>query len=214
MAYSNLTGMILPVAILTLLALSGPERAESARVARDCQKLLAAEMQVRLEAQKELKSTRDQVVSALLGNIKSFSTEPERTYNGSFHLTLQAIGEWRVEETVPFLVPMVDITLDRSTFPVGAKFLMEAYYPAAGALAAIGGRSVVREIFKPLKEPAGEEVLRASTWVLKECLGVEVAKATVELALKKAWHDVEKGNLAKVIRLLNSPDTILLWPEG
>lgn len=166
----------------------------------------------RVHAAVELVQVRSAVARPLLDRLRALSRTPERVCMGQFHVAVVVAGRYRLEEAVPILVPLIDFSLDPHTFPVGARYQSQAYYPVAIALSKIGGPAVFESVLANLSKPLGERGLRVSAWVLKETLGPHASRAVVRAALDNASDDQHKRNLSTVLTVL-SEEVILRRPE-
>lgn len=174
-----------------------------------CKGLVAPQAEVRERAARDLASHRRGMVKALVAAFDSLSKDPSKVYGSPFHLTTQVIGEWRIEEAIPTLVQRLEFRLDKSTFPVGDRYPLSAYYPVAEALARIGGKNVRAGVFERLKKPASNDVRLVSAWILCQTEGEETARFLVELAQKKAADPEEVKNLEALMKLVKGGNAIL-----
>ena len=129
------------------------------------------EYTVRADARYKLREERNNLTRVLMDKLSRLSKTRDTDYEGPLHLTVEALGTWRIEGAVPVLVEMVDYQLDRATMPVGKKLPAYAYYPVAGALRTIGGVYVQRVIVKRLCAEDDAKVVRICVWVLFEAYG-------------------------------------------
>lgn len=172
--------------------------------------LLSEKEHVRITAAEALASLRGNVTERLIRNLtKTLEEEPDMSYQGPIHLTLQSIGEWRLEEAIPTLIKFVDIKLEKTTFPVGARRLQRAYYPVADALVKIGGRSVIDVVLNHMEKPEDENKLRFYAWVLRESLGVDLAVVAVKIRKERHLDEDTQESLNKVIDILRESGPIL-----
>lgn len=150
-----------------------------------CEQIMLAPLrQERAQALQELMRQRGETVNCLLSNFAKLSQKPDKAFGGPFHLTVAALGAWRVEDAAGQLVPFIDFQLDTTNLPVGASYGPASAYPVASALKNIGGQRVVDSIFRRLVYlPADDGVLRASAWVLNEVLGRDIVQMIIQQKL-------------------------------
>ena len=191
------------------------------------ERLLSAELPVRRAASQELLSQRAEVVNSLMADLTLLLREPRsklETYDSSFLLTLQAIGQWRVSEAIDPLMEFIAFDLGHTHLPVGARRTPATYYPVARTLAEIGGPRLPELIFQRLTQPADDQTLRTCTWVLCEVLTKEGAQAqvkhhldqtlTVPKNLGETQTNAEKQNWERVEVLLKKDPVILQYPAS
>lgn len=208
--FGRILGLLAVASVLSFVQSSIAQ--QEAEMADLPERMLSATKNSRHNAADQLSDYRTTIVDALVENLKTLSAQPERGFGSAFHLTIVATGQWRVAEAAPILVQVVDFQLDPSTFPVGARRPISAYYPAANALAQIGGLEVVEVVFERLQQEAGEEVVRACAWVLKETLGAELAIEAINLKQKDGGN-VHAQNLDQARKYIQGGGAILILPD-
>ncbi len=191
------------------MALGGEEEQSSAADA--VAKLEKGDAVARQQASQRLSRIRAKAVRALVEQLQRLSQAPSRKYRSAFHLTLDTIGTWRVEEAAPILAQLVAFSLDRSTFPVGDRRHPSAYFPAALASSRVGGKQVITGMLDQIAENGDEQTRRVCTWVLRECVGAGGAKALLRQRLDSAPVK-ERERLTEASALLDKP-TILRMPK-
>jgi hypothetical protein len=176
------------VGLISCISSAGeqPDRQKPDATAPCEQIVLAPLRQEREQALQELMRQRNETVNCLLSNFAKLSQKPDKSFGGSFHLTVAALGAWRVEEAGGQVVPFIDFQLDMTNLPVGFSYGPAFAYPVARALKEIGGQRVVDDIFRSLTfQPANDGVLRASAWVLSEVLGRDIVQMIVQQKLNR-----------------------------
>jgi len=167
--------------------------------------LAARERQERLQAVLQITAERTVAVREITEGLQALDRQREagraneRAYGSAFHVMVKAAGNARVVETVPDLVKHLDYSMDPTTFPVGGRYATAAYFPAAEALANIGGRATIQAILRRLGEAeANEATQRAAAYVLSETLGADVAALVITQELTRTSASQARANLAAV----------------
>src|SRR5688500_6878659 len=79
-------------------------------------------------------SQREELIKRLMTELQSQINNEgpdKKRFASPFHKVLKAIGDWRVEEAVSLLIPLIEFRMDPNSFPIGATFPDDAYYPVA-----------------------------------------------------------------------------------
>jgi hypothetical protein len=166
----------------------------------------------RAEALRDIGSLRARIGKRMIEKIQAGLQRPDNAYNGTLHVSIVAVGDWRIEDAVPLLVKHVDFVLDPQTFPVGARRAASAYYPMAEALVRIQGTILTERVLELFQEPISETKLRAATWVLSQSLDRNAAKNLLDGAIEHAEMDVAIEQLSAARSLLNELE-ILQYPQ-
>jgi hypothetical protein len=133
----------------------------------------------------------------------------DNSYQSETHLVLQLIAQWRVRESVNELAEIVVFELNPATFPAGAKYGPAAYYPAAWALAEIGGQTVVESMFEKIQNIDKENEIRVCTWVLYKALGEDLAITALKQRAEAMSVREIKGRLLKAASLVAKGESLL-----
>lgn len=188
-----------------------PERTSIAEIG---ERLYDHDQTVRRHASYQLKEERNSLVHVLMNKLRELSKTTDTSYQSALHLTVQALGEWRVEDAVPLLAKMVDYQIDRTTMTGWDKLPTYAYYPAADALRKIGGEYVHKLIVKRLCTEEDAEVVRICVWVLFEAYGEDVAKLLLEAEQARTEDPAIRERLAAAKKLLTEGPAILRRPKS
>lgn len=135
-----------------------------------------------------------------------------RDSEGSSAQALGVIGQWRFADFAPVLSENIGFEIDAKTVPVGAKLPPSAPYPAAAALAEIGGKETRQVVLRKLTRTADEKERRLCLWVLTQSEGKEWVETVLVTALKDAVNLKGKENLEEALKLLRA-NTPLLPPR-
>ncbi len=149
-----------------------------------------------------------------MNKLRELSKNTDTSYQSPLHLTVQALGEWRVEDAVPLLAKIVEYQIDQFAVPVGDKLPAYAYYPAADALRKIGGAYVHKLIVKRLCAEEDAEVVRICVWVLFEAYGEDVAKLLLEAEETRTEDPAIRERLTAAKKLLTEGPAILRRPKS
>ena len=144
-----------------------------------------------------------------------------KLYDGSFNLICDVIRVARIENTTGPLMDYIDFALDPRSFPVGANFPPNLYYPAATALVEARSPRLNRYLLDLFTSEISEKKLQVAAWMLQEANGNEVAQFIVEREMADydsklknlgLTTDIRKSNLLKVLELLKAKDGVILPP--
>jgi len=174
----------------------------------------------RSAASSSLAGLRNQVSRELLANLGSLLDTEDRAVIGPLHLTIDAIGQWRIEEAVPQLLLIIDLQLDPRTAPAGSRIGAVTLYPAANALGKIGGPAVIDGVLEKTREPIPELSIRCCAFVLQKAVGSRRAVVIAEAELAKFGTEETspnlkglRANLGKLVELLKSDKPVLTMPK-
>jgi hypothetical protein len=167
------------------------------------------------------------LINGLHANLRAITSHPggiSHDFDGPFHLTVGAIRNLRAEDAAMQVASMIDFRLDPATLPAGARAGASSYYPVAETLARIGGQRVVNGVLAQLVLPRSDEFVRASTWVLQDILGAEVALLLVQQRFDRTSATLarigtkttnpETENLQRVMQLIATEGEILIRPKS
>lgn len=184
--------------ILYFFAMYGISKAEEVLGSQ----LLSSDSKARIQATERLQDLRRKVDVELIQAFESALKGPRSAvYGGSLHLTIQALGEWKVEHACSNLVNLLAWELDPGTFPRGDRFQASEFYPAAQALSRISGPECFTAILNHLRFERTSQTLVLSAWVLKEALGARLIMPFLEREIE-IGSGVYSENLKKVLNIL------------
>jgi hypothetical protein len=185
-------------------------------------KMNSSQAEERRKAFEQALTTKRTIKLALLSRLDEVLKNPDRKYNGEFHMTLKALAEWRVEEAVDPLTAYLDFSLDPKSFPVGMLPTQAAYFPVATTLAEIGGPRVNENLFQRINSEADDRTLRICAWILQKNNGNEVAQILIQSRLNRldlvlkniglTTTNTEKKNLERLLEILQTNSTNILFP--
>jgi len=145
--------------------------------------LFSTEVITRREAFRRIRVAQQERTAEVLRRLGDKATWEDRTYEGRASTLCDVAGLYRMEDCATTLAKHIGFTLDHRTFPP-MRVQTAAYYPVARALARIGGRAALDAVAPLLRKESGELLLRESTWILRECLGKEGAKAWISATVR------------------------------
>lgn len=178
-----------------------------------CRRLEVDKREDREFAYQELVNMRQYLVQRTLEMIDlQTSKRLDRVYHGSWHMAIRAAGEYRMEEAVVPLVKIIDLHLDKTTFPVGARIRTSSLYPAAEALVRISDRNMIPVLFERIKNSSNEDTIRVCGWVLEEHLGKNMTSQLLKEEADKTASPKAKENLNKLMELMAKIDPLLIYP--
>lgn len=175
-------------------------------------RLTAREESERVSAMADIEILRRDIGAYVTEKIRELVKNPDRKYQGALHLVIRSAATHRIENSTQLLVENIDISLDKSTFPVGGRISTSMLYPAAEALVEIGGKDLIVLLIQRIKETNDEQTLRLCGWVLSEHLGRVSSVLVLKGHLVNNQSPQGKLSLIKVIELLQSDKSILVYP--
>jgi hypothetical protein len=150
---------------------------EAEEMTRD---LLSEDEDKRIEALEHITRLRGEVIKRIWAELIAQEDNYDTSYNGRTHVLLTALGDLRAKESVPSLRAMATFELNPDTAPSPYGYTLDVWYPAAGALAKIGGTSVRYAMLYRIKDARDEHTVHVCTWVLYRIfdkhIGEEVLK--------------------------------------
>lgn len=157
---------------------------------------------------------RTEMENALLNNFDRLKKEGKglNDFGGPFSKTILAMGQWRLQDAIGRLVPMIDFQLNRDQ-RAGGVTVPSNYYPAVYALVQIGGTGVVNGIYGELGLPETESRLKAMTSVLSGVLGEDLFRLWIQQKLAGRLDKYRKVNLERMLQLLDPKEPLLDYPK-
>lgn len=183
-----------------------------------CEDLRSKVAVERMQAAKKLVAENTELKNCLLRQLQVEVVNPSREFNGSFSQLLWVLGKLRVSAAVGDLVPLIELRLT-GTPGQGGFGGPQVYYPVACALVEIGGPNLNQGLFRRMAQPADENLIRVTTWVLLK----HNSKSVLRFMIQNELDDVtrvlkligvtdtnpEKRNLERMLQLLESTEQIL-----
>jgi hypothetical protein len=156
----------------------------------------------RLATLDELQKSRQAIISPLLSSLERLHLEKDRDFGCPLHVTIAALGAYRAEEAIPLLAGLLDFQLRRGSMPGGGFSANESYYPAADALARIGGKAVADAMIDRLgRAGVGDRTIGLCTWVLQKSVGPDAAIAMLQ---RLPASNAGVAGTAMALKLLNA----------
>ena len=174
-------------------------------------RLASRELQQRTASTRELINLRLGIKKDLLHNLDKLAQDPDRTFESPLHLIIEVLGEWRVDEAVIPLVKIIDYEIDRKTMPVGDKLPRSAFFPAAQALAKIGGPTLISAVSARLGSEDNERANRICLWVMFTAYGHQGSKGILSELAVNSDSEVVRTRMEKAIKLLPLGDSLLVF---
>jgi hypothetical protein len=154
---------------------------------------------------RSLVATRSVVLEALRQHLASHTNDADRTrFDSPLHYTITALGYWRDRESAPNLANLLNLVIDRRTIPPGARVTDNALYPAAQALAQIGGKDARDAVLQRLSSDADAATIRGAAWVLAQDLGASDAALMVQKQIDGNLNKTHLANLQGVLDALKA----------
>lgn len=219
-------------ALAAAVGLVGPGPAQATTAAADnpsgeallklCRSLFAEDKRTRVLAASTFQVNRQLVADYLLSFLHKIRTvaDSDRGYERPSHLLLQVVGIWRITEAVPDLAELVTFELDRKTVPGGIKLTPWGYYPAAAALAAIGGNKAGKAVLTKIESSSNDKTLAICTWALtamfgnsgdvRSHLGDDMVRTMLKKAAEAAKSPSGKARLMKAHDLVEKVHSLPL----
>ena len=149
----------------------------------DCESVKGLQAEDSLErvvAAQKILDGNGELINCLIRQLRSEIKNPDLRFRSSFEQLLWVLGELRVTAVVGDLVGIIDIRLVGSP-PDGGFGGPASYYPAATALAEIGGPSLAKSILHPLnltckRRVAPSQHLGFGSGLLRNCCFCHRAK--------------------------------------
>lgn len=185
--------------------------AEKQSAAKLIESLSSPNHRQRRAAASKLQYSRRAVAEQLSANLHRIVTAGnlEETFEGETHLVLRLIAQWRVDESLTKLTEIVTFKLDAATFPAGIKVAPAAYYPAASAVAEIGGQRAITSMLDKIEKSDEDKDIRICTWVLYKILGEDLAKAGMEQRAESAPAKDIEDRFLHAASLVNKGESLL-----
>jgi hypothetical protein len=166
------------------------------------QRLGDAQRAPREEGLRGLLDLRASLVGTLPGAIAAYAAEGDRAYHGRLDAAIEVAGAYRISEATAALVALLELRLDKATFPHGGRLRAERLFPAAQALVKIGGASVPVDVLRRVVASDAEPLLRPAAWVLRELLGRGAAVEFVKAERERQSGASAKDRLGACVALL------------
>lgn len=146
-------------------------------------------------------------------NLGTLLAQPsDHRYSGPAHMAMMTAAEYRIDLAVPVLVSNINYRLDRDSFPAGSRLAPVAVYPAASALAKIGGSKLPDLLIEQIRLNENEEVGNACAWVLREDLGKELASYILQQASERERDSKVSNRLNTLLKAVKADDELLSLP--
>jgi hypothetical protein len=174
-------------------------------------RLESAALKDREDAAAAIRNTRSAVVNQLVElagkkveALSSFNPQvPEYPWHDGKHLAIILLGELRAPEGVPVLQQNLGYTNPKTLY-VDEPLEMD-WYPAVEALARIGMPAVDPMVARLSEVAPKTKESRQCCWILKEILGVKLARARIEIAIEETKDQTAKGNLKAALPYFMTP---------
>jgi len=177
------------------------------------EKIYDKDKEVRSNESYNLRMEREKLGIYLTDKLKALSKSQDNSFGSPLHLTIEAVGEWRIEDGVYFLLQKIDYIINSSTVPSFKILPHYAYYPAADALRKIGGIQVRKAVVERLTKETNPDTVRICVWVLYEGYGEDVAGFLLDNEANKTQNIEIKERLLKAKEILKDGPAILKRPE-
>jgi hypothetical protein len=167
--------------------------------------------QGRERAAEAIRNERRELIAALIQLAQQEvnplpSTDPrfvEYPWHDSKHLSILLLGELRATEAVPVFLANLEYKNPRSI--VGGFMDVGGGYPAAEALSRIGMPAVDLTVAKLGQLDPKSKTANTCCWILKEILGVKLARARIHIAIEEARDAAARENLRAALPYFRTP---------
>ena len=177
---NSATGLVL-IAIVALMNCVSSAWAQPLDAMAACKAIMSAQSRMEKErAFDELQRQRGETVNCLLDNLQQQIRQPDKSWDGPFHLTVLALERLQIKQAAGPLIGLIDFQLDMKTAPGGGYYPADSAYIVAQYLVSVGTKDVADSIFQRLIYEANDDVVRASAYVLEEILGRDVVQMLIE----------------------------------
>jgi hypothetical protein len=130
--------------------------------------------------------------------------EVDHPWHEPKHLAILLLGDLRASEAVPVLLENLEYRNPREIFE-GGMWDKGGWYPAAEALSKIGMPAVDPTVNKLSELGPKNKTGESCCWMLKEILGVKLARARIQIAIEETGDETAKGNLKAALPYFLTP---------